>query len=72
MNEQQKNLNKPLQSKGYQIRPSIKQPKSVAIIGGGIASACVAYALTKKDIKVTLYCKDKEVAQVIMQVHYFR
>ena len=63
MIEQQKDLNKPLKIKGYQIRPSIEQPKRVAIIGGGIASACVAYALTKKNIKVTLYCKDKEVAQ---------
>ena len=63
MIEQQKDLNKPLKIKGYQIRTSIEQPKRVAIIGGGIASACVAYALTKKDIKVTLYCKDKEVAQ---------
>ena len=63
MIEQQKDLNKPLKIKGYQIRTSIEQPKRVAIIGGGIASACVAYALTKKNIKVTLYCKDKEVAQ---------
>jgi tRNA 5-methylaminomethyl-2-thiouridine biosynthesis bifunctional protein len=61
--DQKKHLKKPVEGKGYQIRPSIKQPKSVAIIGGGIASACVAYALTQKNINVTLYCKDKEIAQ---------
>jgi tRNA 5-methylaminomethyl-2-thiouridine biosynthesis bifunctional protein len=61
--KQQKNLNAQPERKGYQIRPIIKQPEHVAIIGGGIASACVAYALTKKNIKVTLYCKDKEIAQ---------
>ncbi|AOW76202.1 hypothetical protein A3Q34_04625 [Colwellia sp. PAMC 20917] len=63
MIKQQKNLNTPLERKGYQIRPVIKHPESVAIIGGGIAAACVAYALTQKNIKVTLYCKDKEIAQ---------
>ena len=63
MIDQRKKLNNAIESKGYQIRPSIKQPKHVAIIGGGIASACLAYALTKKNIKVTLYCKDKKVAQ---------
>ena len=49
--------------KGYQLRPDISKPQHVSIIGGGIASACAAYALTKKGIKVTLYCRDQEVAQ---------
>jgi len=50
-------------NKGYQTRPSITKPEHVAIIGGGIASACLAYVLTKKNIKVTLYCKDETIAQ---------
>jgi len=50
-------------NKGYQTRPSITKPEHVAIIGGGIASACLAYYLTKKNIKVTLYCKDEKIAQ---------
>lgn len=49
--------------KGYQLRPKITKPMHVTIIGGGIASACAAYALTKKGIKVILYCKDNHVAQ---------
>lgn len=48
---------------GYQLRPRITKPQHVSIIGGGIASACVAYALTKRGIKVTLYCKDTNLAQ---------
>ncbi|MBL4900020.1 MAG: FAD-dependent 5-carboxymethylaminomethyl-2-thiouridine(34) oxidoreductase MnmC [Colwellia sp.] len=50
-------------SKGYQLRPKIVKPQHVSIIGGGIASACAAYALTKQGIKVTLYCKDNALAQ---------
>jgi len=61
--DQTKHKKNQLESKGYQIRPSIMQPDSVAIIGGGIASACVAYALTQKNIAVTLYCKDAGVAE---------
>ncbi len=49
--------------KGYQLRADINKPQHVSIIGGGIASACAAYALTKKGIKVTLYCKDEQPAQ---------
>ena len=49
--------------KGYQLRPSITKPQQVSMVGGGIASACAAYALTKQGIKVTLYCKDSTVAQ---------
>jgi len=48
---------------GYQLRPKITKPQQVSIIGGGIASACAAYVLTKQGIKVTLYCKDNKVAQ---------
>jgi tRNA 5-methylaminomethyl-2-thiouridine biosynthesis bifunctional protein len=50
-------------TKGYQIRPKITKPEQVTIIGGGIASACAAYALTKQDIKVTLLCKEDKLAQ---------
>lgn len=49
--------------KGYQIRPTIIKPQHVSIIGGGVASACAAYALTQKGIKVTLYCQDEAIAQ---------
>jgi tRNA 5-methylaminomethyl-2-thiouridine biosynthesis bifunctional protein len=58
INHQAKQVNK-----GYQSRPKITKPEHVAIIGGGIASACLAYRLTQKNIKVTLYCKDETVAQ---------
>lgn len=53
----------PITNKGYQLRPRIIKPQHVSIIGGGIASACAAYALTKQGIKVTVYCKDNTVAQ---------
>jgi len=49
--------------KGYQVRPRITKPQHVAIIGGGIASACAAYFLTTQGVKVTLYCKDTKLAQ---------
>lgn len=49
--------------KSYQTRPQIIKPEHVAIIGGGIASACAAYYLTTQGIKVTLYCKDEKIAQ---------
>ncbi len=52
-----------INGKGYQLRPNISKPQHVSIIGGGIASACAAYALTKQGIKVTLYCRDEEIAQ---------
>ncbi len=50
-------------NKGYQLRSTITKPQHVSIIGGGIASACAAYALTKQGIKVTIYCKDNLLAQ---------
>lgn len=53
----------PNSNKGYQLRPRITKPQHVSIIGGGIASACAALALTKQGIKVTLYCKDNTLAQ---------
>jgi tRNA 5-methylaminomethyl-2-thiouridine biosynthesis bifunctional protein len=53
----------PLTKKGYQLRPTITKPQHVSIIGGGIASACLSYALTKQGVKVTLYCKDMTIAQ---------
>ena len=49
--------------KGYQLRSTIMKPQHVSIIGGGIASACAALALTQQGIKVTLYCKDNSLAQ---------
>jgi tRNA 5-methylaminomethyl-2-thiouridine biosynthesis bifunctional protein len=53
----------PLTQRGYQLRPRIIKPQHVSIIGGGIASACAAYVLTKQGVKVTLYCKDNKIAQ---------
>lgn len=53
----------PNTQKGYQLRTSITKPQHVSIIGGGIASACAALALTKQGVKVTLYCKDNSLAQ---------
>ncbi len=53
----------PLTHRGYQLRPRIIKPQHVSIIGGGIASACTAYLLTKQGVKVTLYCKDNSIAQ---------
>lgn len=53
----------PKSNKGYQLRATITKPQQVSIIGGGIASACAALALTKQGIKVTLYCKDNSLAQ---------
>ncbi|MDO6508431.1 bifunctional tRNA (5-methylaminomethyl-2-thiouridine)(34)-methyltransferase MnmD/FAD-dependent 5-carboxymethylaminomethyl-2-thiouridine(34) oxidoreductase MnmC [Colwellia sp. 4_MG-2023] len=53
----------PYSKKGYQLRSIITKPQHVSIIGGGIASACAALALTKQGIKVTIYCKDNSLAQ---------
>jgi len=53
----------PTSNKGYQQRSTITKPQHVSIIGGGIASACAALALTKQGIKVTIYCKDNSLAQ---------
>jgi len=55
--------NNPITNKGYYLRPRITKPQHVSIIGGGIASACAAYTLTKQGVKVTLYCKDASLAQ---------
>jgi len=49
--------------KGYQQRAKNTKPQQITIIGGGIASACAAYALTKQGVKVVLYCKDADIAQ---------
>lgn len=35
----------------------------IAIVGGGIASACLAYSLIQKGASVTLYCKDESLAE---------
>ena len=53
----------PHSGKGYQQRKTIAKPQHVSIIGGGIASACAAYALTKSGVKVTVYCQDFSIAQ---------
>ena len=50
-------------SVGYKLRPTLTKPQHVSIIGGGIASACAAYVLTRNGIKVTIYCKDNQTGQ---------
>ncbi|WNJ94656.1 bifunctional tRNA (5-methylaminomethyl-2-thiouridine)(34)-methyltransferase MnmD/FAD-dependent 5-carboxymethylaminomethyl-2-thiouridine(34) oxidoreductase MnmC [Vibrio ruber] len=42
---------------------SVPDLSDVAIIGGGIASATLAKALTRRGIQVTLYCQDDQAAQ---------
>lgn len=37
--------------------------KDIAIIGGGIASACLTLAMIKRGYKVTLYCQNKSIAE---------
>lgn len=44
-------------------REANSNPKHVAIVGGGIASATLVAALAQRGIKATLYCKDNEPAQ---------
>ena len=44
-------------------RPSARHSDDVAIIGGGIASACLALSLIDKGKQVTLYCQDATPAQ---------
>ena len=49
----------------FYYRHSNHQPdnKTIAIIGGGIASATLCYALAKRGFEITLYCKDAGLAQ---------
>lgn len=44
-------------------RPARTEPKRVAVIGGGIASACIVQALAKRGIQSDLFCKDDQPAQ---------
>lgn len=44
-------------------RPASQSSESIAIIGGGIASAALAKALRNRQKKVTLYCQDEQAAQ---------
>lgn len=48
---------------GFKIRTKNESSQHATIIGGGLASACAALALAKKGIKVTLLCKDHDLAQ---------
>lgn len=63
MNTKNKSVQRKVRHQGYKTRPKINKPEHIAIIGGGIASACAAYALCKQGVNVTLYCKDDEIAQ---------
>ncbi|MBM7036262.1 bifunctional tRNA (5-methylaminomethyl-2-thiouridine)(34)-methyltransferase MnmD/FAD-dependent 5-carboxymethylaminomethyl-2-thiouridine(34) oxidoreductase MnmC [Vibrio ulleungensis] len=48
---------------GMQHSGSSNESDEVAIIGGGIASVVLAQALLKRGKRVTLYCKDEQLAQ---------
>jgi len=48
---------------GPHYRPSqCAKSKEIAIIGGGISSACLTVALIERGYQVTLYCKDDSLA----------
>ncbi len=49
--------------KPWYFRPNATATDDIAIIGGGIASAALAKALTERGLKPTLYCKDEKPAQ---------
>ncbi|QOL25284.1 bifunctional tRNA (5-methylaminomethyl-2-thiouridine)(34)-methyltransferase MnmD/FAD-dependent 5-carboxymethylaminomethyl-2-thiouridine(34) oxidoreductase MnmC [Thalassotalea sp. LPB0316] len=53
----------PNSGQGYLLRPHNTKPTRVAIIGSGIAAACLAYKLTRENIRVCIYCQDDELAQ---------
>jgi tRNA U-34 5-methylaminomethyl-2-thiouridine biosynthesis protein MnmC, C-terminal domain len=44
-------------------RSPLSAPNSVAIVGGGIASAWLSYLLTQRGYQVVLFCADHDVAQ---------
>lgn len=44
-------------------RKKADNPTDIAIIGGGLASLTAAYSLLARGAKITLYCKDAQVAQ---------
>ena len=46
----------------FYYRKAAAQGKRVAIVGGGIASAQMAYALAQRGFDITLYCKDDSLA----------
>ncbi|PKG39582.1 bifunctional tRNA (5-methylaminomethyl-2-thiouridine)(34)-methyltransferase MnmD/FAD-dependent 5-carboxymethylaminomethyl-2-thiouridine(34) oxidoreductase MnmC [Psychromonas sp. Urea-02u-13] len=49
----------PLAAHGQYHRPAkTAKSKEIAIVGGGISSACLSLALIKRGYNVTLYCKD--------------
>ncbi len=52
---------------GYSQKPetNIDTPSvtSIAIVGGGIASACLAFLLTQRGYRVELFCADNDVAE---------
>lgn len=41
-----------------------KKPKSIAIVGGGVASVCLAHQIYQitPDVQITIYCEDSELA----------
>ncbi|WP_157726603.1 bifunctional tRNA (5-methylaminomethyl-2-thiouridine)(34)-methyltransferase MnmD/FAD-dependent 5-carboxymethylaminomethyl-2-thiouridine(34) oxidoreductase MnmC [Thalassotalea crassostreae] len=47
---------------GFKIRSKVESSQHATIIGGGLAAACTALALAKRNIKVTVLCQDDEIA----------
>ncbi|MCF2947992.1 bifunctional tRNA (5-methylaminomethyl-2-thiouridine)(34)-methyltransferase MnmD/FAD-dependent 5-carboxymethylaminomethyl-2-thiouridine(34) oxidoreductase MnmC [Paraglaciecola aquimarina] len=54
--------NQPSTNQYYTSQHKTNKP-SIAIIGGGIAGANCAYALAKKGLQATIYCKESQLAQ---------
>jgi tRNA 5-methylaminomethyl-2-thiouridine biosynthesis bifunctional protein len=45
------------------VSATINKTPKIAIIGGGLAGANLAYALSKRGLSATLYCKDNDLAK---------
>ena len=57
-----KRTNKQSSTPSWYYRPHAEKIKEVTIIGGGIASAALTFALAKRGIKVNLLCQDPQLA----------
>ena len=46
----------------WYLPKAAQQKDEVAIIGGGVASVCLAYSLWQRGCRVTIYCQDDDLA----------